>query len=176
MIDTRIVLGRECAILASWCAPMDAAIDKASAEKRQIQAQIAALNERLHRIDTFIALHKEFSGGAGESGSGSLPLPPPLPQLPPISPPNVLPHRRKSIPDQVFDLLQDGRPRKTDRLLELLRVSGTEVGGEGRRKIINLSSTLSRDSRFENDRQTGWTIKKANPPSVPADDGFDDHL
>lgn len=148
---------------------MDTAVDKALAEKKQIQAQIGALNERLRKIDNFLDLHKEFSSdqpnSTAEASANEA-----IRKLQALATP------RRSIPDYVADILGDGVPRQTGQLVSLLQIKGIHIGGDPSRRIINLSSTLSRDPRFVNDRAKGWSLQKVNPPSAPTDDGFGDDL
>lgn len=143
---------------------MDTALSNAVAEKTKLQDEIAALQERLRRVETFIALYGEFSSSA------------PVSQL---SLADVFAGKRQSIPDAVATLLVHGLPMTTQEILSELDGMGIVVGGdEPSKRITNLSSSLSRDARFKNTRGQGWSLRPAqkveSPPSVGADDGLDD--
>lgn len=147
---------------------MDIALNNAIAEKTKLQGEIAALQDRLRRVETFIAMHREFSG------------PPQLP-MPPGLPPTAesAAGKRPSIPDAVAEMLADGWPMTTQGILERLDSLGVIVGGdEHSKRITNLSSSLSRDARFKNTRGQGWSLKPTqkveSPSSVGADDGLED--
>lgn len=146
---------------------MDLALTNAIAEKTKLQGEIAALQERLRRVETFIAMHREFSGPP------RLPLPPSLP------PASEVVGRRLSIPDAVASMLSDGFPMTTQDILAKLDNLGIVVGGdEPSKRITNLSSSLSRDTRFVNTRGQGWSLRPSpkleSPTSVGAEVGPED--
>lgn len=148
---------------------MDIAVQNALATKKRIEAEISALKDRLRQIEAFISLYDEFASGSDPSEAS--------PRRDPIQTTLMPTQGRKiSTPDAVQTILEDGYPRTTATLLQLLDQQGIKVGGT--RKIVNLSSALSRDPRFVNDRTKGWSLKPApkveNPSSTPIDDGFDD--
>lgn len=143
---------------------MDLALTNAIAEKTKLQGEIAALQERLRRVETFIALYGEFSSST------------PAPQL---SLADVFAGKRQSIPDAVATLLVHGLPMTTQEILSELDGMGIVVGGdEPSKRITNLSSSLSRDARFVNTRGQGWSLRQTqkveSPSSVGANDGLDD--
>lgn len=143
---------------------MDLALTNAKAEKTKLQGEIAALQERLRRVETFIALYGEFSSAG------------PSPQLSLV---DASAGKRQSIPDAVAGMLSDGFPMTTQDILTKLDAMGVTVGGdEHSKRITNLSSSLSRDTRFVNTRGQGWSLrpiqKVESPSSVGADDGLED--
>lgn len=146
---------------------MDFALNNAIAEKTKLQGEIAALQERLRRVETFIAMHREFSA------------PPALPMPPPLSISDAFLGKRQSIPDAVAQMLAGGLPMTTPDILSKLDTIGVVVGGdEYSKRITNLSSSLSRDKRFKNERGRGWSLvpiqKVESPFPVGAGDGLDD--
>lgn len=141
---------------------MDLPLQNARSRKAVIEAEIARLKEELRETESFIALYGKFSG------------PPRLP-MPPAYPLG----RKPSIPDAVALMIADGIPMQTSSILDRLLESGHEIGGGERAKqLTNLSSTLSRDTRFRNQRGVGWSLKPApqieSPTPVGAGDGLDD--
>ncbi len=148
--------------------PVDIALHNAFTEKGKIEGEIAGLRERLRRVETFIAMYGEFSGAK------PLPMPPAMPSLA-----DVFASKRQSIPDAVASMLADGFAMTTAEILEKLDSMGIIVGGdEPSKRTTNLSSSLSRDSRFLNTRGQGWSLrptqKVESPASVGADAGLED--
>ena len=144
---------------------MDIALQNARNEKQRIEAQMASLRDRLHEVDSFIAMYMQFAA----------PKLAPLP-MPPIV---IRPAKKLSLPDAVAALIGDGPPLQTSTLLDSLLHHGYEIGGGERAKqLTNLSSTLSRDARFQNKRGIGWSLiapqKVESPSPVSAGDGLDD--
>ena len=146
---------------------MDIALQNARNEKQRIEAQMASLRDRLREVDSFIAMYQQFTA-------------PQLPPLPLPMPPIVIrPAKKPSLPDAVAALIGDGPPLQTSTLLDSLLHHGYEIGGGERAKqLTNLSSTLSRDARFRNQRGIGWSLiapqKVESPSPVSAGDGLDD--
>ena len=140
---------------------MDAALHNALLAKRQIESQIRELNERLRKIEAFISLYDEFAQGVTSSASAV------------SSSPNVGGDKKLSVPEAVAAILSDGYPRQTHILLNMLESQGIKIGGA--KPHINLSSTLSRDSRFiSKGPKVGWTLtsKMASPATAATGTGL----
>lgn len=148
---------------------MDTALHNAYAAKKRLKAELAALENRLRQVEAFIALYDEFAQGFTPDESSAVEV---------VSgfkiDSGAIPAKKLSIPDSAALILADGYPRTTAVLLNMLESSGVQMGGKN--KLINLSSTLSRDSRFLNERNKGWSLisaqKPASPESVGADAGL----
>lgn len=135
---------------------MDIALRNALSAKKRLKTEITERQEQLRKVEGFIALYSEFAEGVtgtvipDDSDIGDAPA-----------------GKRLTIPDAVAAILRDGYPRETSVLLNMLESQGITVGGN--KKIINLSSSLSRDRRrFQNVRGKGWRLVDAPKPDSPS--------
>ena len=147
---------------------MDAALQNALSARKSLEEQIQALNGRLTKINNFISLYDEFAQGRAPTEAA----------IPPVamggSGTMTVLLRKTSIVDQAVEILSDGYPRTTKVLLNLLSERGAKLSGK--RPHINLSSMLSRDPRFLNERGKGWSLehnpKTANPQDARTSQGL----
>lgn len=77
------------------------------------------------------------------------------------------------ITERVQALLSDGKPRHTRELVPYLRSEGVDL--KGKDPVLQVSSVLSRDSRFKASRAIGWTLAAQNGegPGAPTPEPSD---
>lgn len=136
-------------------------------ELRELDMRRQVLEARAAKLQMFLRVSEDLGfmrvvDVRGQSGSDSLPMPPPL-QLPPL--PQIPSHRGRSeattqkekITEFCAELLKIGFPMKTSELLRELESANIEVGGAN--KLLTVSALLSKDGRFVPSRKEGWSLK-----------------
>ena len=139
--------------------PMDDPLQLARQLIGQIDRDIAQLVDRKRKLQEFLKLGVELElDGKPTSVPGAV-------YVPFVSPPKfygggagtpIGGSRMQVIADACAELLADGLPERTEKLLVLLQHQGVDVGGSN--PLQYLSSILSRDDRFESSRKHGWSL------------------
>src|SRR5712692_7614537 len=130
-------------------------VEKARKQKAELERQLEAAKAKLQEIQAFLKVYDDLSKN---------------PSRPRVHLIDSEKTKTEKILEVVESALQDGTPRPTRVLLDILGQRGLEVGGKD--KVINLSSILSKDKRFQADRSRGWSLRKEKPEDVRPSSGF----
>ncbi|MGC1819092.1 MAG: hypothetical protein WA900_15725 [Casimicrobiaceae bacterium] len=125
----------------------------AKKEQEELRRQRAAIDARLAELDAFLRVLPTITAHAH-----IVEAPDTFVARATVSAPAT------TIKDKILErckrLLSDGTARHTRDLVTYLRAEGVEL--KGKDPVLQVSSVLSRDSRFKASRSIGWTLVAQN--------------